>query len=184
MTTTIIATAKTYNKIKIHWYIYLRGYHWSNVLCKTIVQGIAEDYIVNISQRPRHCLYCPRQSLLDCLLSCLPALEPPWLFKMLLELIIWGAKNCHDIWRTHLWSGWSPCILSSPGRTSCQQEAALAALSPVVTPSHIWRTHPVPVFTDTESKPMSREVEMLLWTWVVWGTFRRKFQEVPSILFR
>ena len=99
MTTTIIATAKTYNKIKIHWYIYLRGYHWSNVLCKTIVQGIAEDYIVNISQRPRHCLYCPRQSLLDCLLSCLPALEPPWLFKMLLELIIWGKGRSHG--RTH-----------------------------------------------------------------------------------
>ena len=29
---------------------------------KYIVQGAAADNIVNISQGPRHCLYCPRQS--------------------------------------------------------------------------------------------------------------------------
>ena len=36
----------------------------SLVMCiwKFIVQGEAADYKVNISQGPRHCLYCPRRS--------------------------------------------------------------------------------------------------------------------------
>ena len=97
-----------------------------------------------------------------CLLACLPALEPPGLFRMLLELIIWGkswmdicthdiltpwapigAKNCHDTWRTHLWSCLAPCI-SSPGRTSRQLDRSLHwTPSPGVTPSHLWRPPPV-----------------------------------------
>ena len=53
------------------------------------------------------------------------------------------AKNCHDTWRTHLWSCLAPCI-SSPGRTSRQLDRSLHwTPSPGVTPSNLWRPPPV-----------------------------------------
>ncbi len=101
--------------------------------------------------------------------KCLPALEPPGLFRMLLELIIWGKLrmdiSTHDslgsykspklswhltdislIWLSSVYP--VPAWLVWPGGLS-QQEAALAALSPGVTRPHAHPTfgglHRVPV---------------------------------------
>ena len=99
--------------------------------------------------------------------ACLPALEHPGLFRMLLELIIWGKLqmdiSTHDSLGSYksqklswhltdtslIWLGSVYPVLAWlvwPGGLS-QQEAALAALSPGVTPRppHLWRPPPCPL---------------------------------------